>query len=49
MFFKANPEVSIALVPTTKSQWDFGIGLWNIAEVIYNMTLILNHLGDAAL
>ena len=30
IFSKANGEFSIALVPSTKSLWDFWVGFWNI-------------------
>ena len=35
VFLWANPEVGIALVPSTKSLWDFFYGFWIIAK--YNL------------
>lgn len=32
VFLETNLEVSITLVPLTKSLWDFGTRFWNITE-----------------
>lgn len=39
-FLKAYPEVSIALVPSIESRWDFSIGFWIFVK---NKSMILTH------